>query len=144
VEPLLSQFAAHLRGLTAATSARAAEPGVTPADAVWLEEQHASQRVSLELITRMQALLRAVAAGNGGAPAYIAAAGMLMEFMVSHMLTLLTCFGTRRTWMAALGGDGDGVDAADAAHAARKPLILVQELPMPPTAALCYATAAAC
>jgi hypothetical protein len=104
VEPLLCRCIAHLTDLSAATRARAAEPGVSAADAVWLDEQEGSQRNSLEMLTRMRALLRAVSAGGGGAHAYIGACGMLMEFMVSHMLSLITCFGTRRAWMAQLGG----------------------------------------
>ncbi len=75
---------------------------------------HASQLASLEMLTRMQGLLAQCRLST--VAAYTAVASMLMEFMGSHLATILRCMQARRAWVAQLGAlaGGDAEGAADA------------------------------
>jgi hypothetical protein len=130
VATLLTHGMAYMQRVACATAARATEPGVTPAEAVWLEELHASQMATLELVTRMHALLAACQLSS--VAAYTSVAGMMVEFMISHVVSSMACFQQRKAWVTELGALAGG-DAAGAEEAAcgggRKPLLQLLEPP---------------
>jgi hypothetical protein len=131
VAALLSLGMARKRAAAALLDARAAEPGLTRAEGVWLSELREAQGASLELLRRMHALLEpCLRVGGGGsgsgedaAPAgavATAVAGLLMEFMVGQSATTMACFEQRRTWVVALAARAEGGSSDDVA---RKPLL---------------------
>ena len=127
---VLAHGVTYLTSMTAACAARAAEPGLTPGEVLWLEELHTSQISSLEMVTRVHALLsRSMMSSSLGA--YTAAAGMLLEFMIAHVVTAHACFRERCTWVADLaakaGAEAGGSDAGQLVK--HKPLLQLTEVP---------------
>jgi hypothetical protein len=132
------------RAAAALLDARAAEPGLTRAEGVWLTELRDAQGASLEMLRRMHALLAPCLRASGESSegnahatpaAATAMAGLLMEFMVGQSATTMACFEQRRAWVAELVARADGATHASeesaSGGAARKPLLQLPP-PLPP------------
>jgi hypothetical protein len=132
VAMLVAAGVTYLSQSAAQSAARAAAPGVTAADAVWLAEMHASQMTSLDMMVRMQGMLAQCRLST--VAAYTAVASMLMEFLGSHLATVLSCMQARRAWVTQLGllASGDAAGAADApphGTEGRQPLLVLIQPP---------------
>jgi hypothetical protein len=146
VAALLSLGIERKRAAAALLDARAAEPGLTRAEGVWLSELREAQGASLEMLRRMHALLEPCLSGSGSgsgsgvdaapaAGAATAVAGLLMEFMVGQSATTMACFEQRRAWVAALAARAEGItegapEGESSDDVAHKPLL---QLPPPLT-----------
>jgi hypothetical protein len=121
VVPLVITFMEEQMGGVLRTNAtRRAQPGITHAEEVWLDELRAGMSCCVELMTRMGAIL--ALSRQASVSVYVQVASMLMDMMASHSLANLGALQQRRRWLEALPACS-APEAGGAAQQRKQPLV---------------------